>query len=96
MRRKQGNLVPLEKEILGLGADGKPFYGYDLNKSKSSTGAVYRALQRLEKMGYLISSWEDLKPWPLLSENLKDEHRIRRRYYKLTDKALEYLSKATV
>jgi len=36
-------------------------------------GVVYRALKRLEKMGYLESQWEELPP---------GENRPRRKYYK--------------
>lgn len=39
-------------------------------------GTLYRALNRLEKMGYLESQWEDSIPI--------GESRPRRRYYKLT------------
>ena len=41
------------------------------------TGTLYRALDRLQKMGILQNRWEELPP---------GENRPRRRYYRLIDK----------
>jgi len=90
MRRKQGQLVPLEEEILSVikSLNGES-YGYLILKNlskKCDTSTLYRALKRLVKMGKLESHLEDLKPWPLLDENLKEECRPIRRLYKLIEK----------
>jgi DNA-binding PadR family transcriptional regulator len=87
MRRKVGALVPFEKWILETAnaIDGE-FYGYQIAKRlKNRTkiieqGTLYRALQRLENMGYLSSRWE------ISSEQ---KNKPSRRYYKLTDKEME-------
>ena len=62
-RRKQGELIPIEKKILEE-AESKPegvFYGYEildkLNAKHNAT--VYRALRRLEDRGYIESRWEN-------------------------------------
>jgi PadR family transcriptional regulator, regulatory protein PadR len=73
MRRKAGQLVPLELAIcaaaLRLRARGHDaFHGYELAKTlKHDTdarlltayGTLYRALARLEAMGLLTSHWEN-------------------------------------
>lgn len=90
MRRKQGELVPLEKFIVEAirqlqNRGYKQVYGIiiakelqELQNSKSliAHGTLYRALDRLEKMGYLDSVWENPDTWV-------DEHRPRRRFYEL-------------
>ena len=82
MRRKAGALVPFEKWILDTANTvGCEFYGFQLAKQLKNRpkvierGTLYRALQRLEDMGYLTSRWEET-----------NENKPRRRYYKLTDK----------
>ena len=81
MRRKSGTLVPVERDIiiaashfLASGID--EFYGFkiakqirDLKGARLLTGhgTLYRALERLEKQGYLESRWED--PEVAASEN---------------------------
>jgi len=90
MRRKQGELVPLEKSIMAAAQElrdaGTPeFYGFqmakelkDKTKSRFLTGygTLYRALGRLEDMGYLQSRWEELDTSDGMS-------RPRRRFYSI-------------
>lgn len=89
MRRKAGELVPLEVSILEaaveLRAEGESqFHGYAIAKriaqataaqKLTAYGTLYRALGRLEKAGALLSHWED----PRLAEG-----RPRRRLYSVT------------
>lgn len=91
MRRKTGTLVPLEREILEVAIDlrrrGTPeAHGFliarlvsDRSGARRLTayGTLYKALDRLERAGYLESRWED----PQLAA---DEHRPRRRFYQIT------------
>jgi DNA-binding PadR family transcriptional regulator len=90
MRRKLGELVPLEEALLKVARDftdnGRPrFYAYELKNHVAigvssggcrgaATGTLYRALARLVEWGYLVSDWEVLPP---------RENRPRRRYYAL-------------
>jgi PadR family transcriptional regulator PadR len=91
MRRKPGELLPLELAICKAARDitrrtRKHFHGYEIAKHLSEVGdsrllvaygTLYRALGRLEEMGFLESRWED----PEISAN---ENRPRRRLYSLT------------
>jgi|SRR5687768_3122209 len=91
MRRKPGELLPLEVAICMAARDmtrrrRKEFHGYEIAKHLSGAGdsrllvaygTLYRALGRLEAMGFLESIWED--PEISVSEN-----RPRRRMYSLT------------
>lgn len=91
MRRKPGALVPLELDILevaiGLIQRGIPeAHGFHLAselrdrrgaRQLTAYGTLYRALERLETMGFMQSRWED----PQLAA---DEGRPRRRYYRVT------------
>jgi len=91
VRRKVGHLVPLEVAIceaaLDLRRRGlKTFHGYELAKALADAadvqqltayGTLYRALGRLDAMGYLTSEWED----PRVHAK---EGRPRRRLYSLT------------
>ena len=91
MRRKSGQLVPLELAIcdaaLRLRARGEAeFHGYELAKALkreadarllTAYGTLYRALGRLESMGLLTSRWEE--PGAAIREN-----RPPRRLYSLT------------
>jgi DNA-binding PadR family transcriptional regulator len=87
MRRKDGALVPFEKKILKVARFlNREFYGFEIAEaaewhlSKSSGyGTLYRALNRLEKMGYMESHWV---------ENNK-ENIPQRKYYKLTGKEIK-------
>ena len=91
MRRKPGALVPLELAIcraaLALRRNGvKEFHGYQIAKSVAvdqdtrlltAYGTLYRALGRLEQMGFMTSQWED----PAIPAH---ENRPGRRLYTLT------------
>ena len=99
MRRKAGQLVPLEIAICDAAARLRrrgvnEFHGYEIAKrigedadSKLLTayGTLYRALGRLESMGLLESRWED----PQIAA---DENRPGRRLYSLTGIAEETLA----
>ena len=91
MRRKPGSLVPLELAICSTAADldqdgSQEFYGYEMAKRLrdvagrrllTAYGTLYRALGRLETMGFLRSRWED-------PEIPARENRPGRRLYTLT------------
>ena len=91
MRRKPGSLVPLELAIclcaLELKRDGVgEFHGYEMarhlkdhadHKLLTAYGTLYRALARLESMGFVESRWED-------PEIPARENRPGRRLYTLT------------
>ena len=91
MRRKAGTLVPIEASILEAGLELRiegleAAHGFLLAKKmrdKASArlltayGTLYKALERLEKAGFLESFWED----PQIAA---DERRPRRRFYKVT------------
>jgi DNA-binding PadR family transcriptional regulator len=91
MRRKPGTLVPIEVSILTAGValalGGSPeFHGYavarelkELEEARRLTahGTLYRALERLEKAGLLLSRLED-------PEAAAAEQRPRRRLYHVT------------
>jgi PadR family transcriptional regulator PadR len=91
VRRKTGQLVPLEVAICQAAADLRAdgvgaFHGYQLAKALADAadvrqltayGTLYRALSRLDKMGCLVSEWED----PVSHAR---ENRPRRRLYSLT------------
>jgi PadR family transcriptional regulator, regulatory protein PadR len=91
VRRKPGHLVPLELAICQAAVavrrrGGDQFHGYEIAKALGDAGDVrrltaygtlYRALGRLEKMGILVSCWED----PAIPAR---ENRPGRRLYTLT------------
>jgi DNA-binding PadR family transcriptional regulator len=91
MRRKPGQLVPLELAILSAVArlqqtGVRECHGYEIAKHMSAVsdqrlltayGTLYRALGRLEKMGLVESHWED----PQIAANAA---RPGRRLYTLT------------
>ena len=91
MKRKPNTLLPIELAILGASVDfvraGDPeFHGYaiakrlrehDDDRSLTAHGTLYRALERLEKLGMLSSRWED-------PEVAAGERRPVRRLYKIT------------
>jgi DNA-binding PadR family transcriptional regulator len=106
MRRKPGQLVPLELAICDAAASLRrrgvdEFHGYEIAKRigeaadaklLTAYGTLYRALARLESMGLLESRWED--PHIAASEN-----RPGRRLYTLTgagEQTLEAAEKAAV
>jgi PadR family transcriptional regulator, regulatory protein PadR len=91
MRRKPGELLPLETAICLCAADlrrngSTEFHGYEIAKRigdesnrrlLTAYGTLYRALGRLEEMGVLKSRWED----PQIPAR---ENRPGRRMYSLT------------
>jgi PadR family transcriptional regulator PadR len=91
MRRRAGELLPIEQAILAggieLAAAGQPgFYGFamarqirDASAARQLTahGTLYKALARLERAGMLTSSWED-------PGQAEAESRPRRRLYQVT------------
>jgi len=91
MRRKIGELVPLEASILEASVDlagrGSPeAHGFLLAKEirdregarrLTAYGTLYKALDRLERVGYLTSRWED----PMVAAA---SSRPRRRFYRTT------------
>lgn len=91
VRRKPGELVPLEQAICETAVDLQArghteFHGYQLAKRLgdmgntrllTAYGTLYRALDRLERMGLLTSRWED----PQIPAR---ENRPGRRLYQLT------------
>ena len=91
MRRKPGTLVPIEVSILAAGValalGGEPeFHGYAVARELkereearrlTAHGTLYRALERLEKAGLLLSRLED-------PEAAAAEQRPRRRLYHVT------------
>ena len=91
MRRKAGQLIPIERSILAsavrLRSQGVgEFHGFRLAKEikdregarlLTAHGTLYRALGRLEQQGFLRSTWED----PMIAAG---ENRPRRKLYTLT------------
>lgn len=98
MRRKSGDLVGLEIEILQLALalrrSGHPtFHGFGLaqhlrqqsgSRSLTAHGTLYKALARLEEFGLLVSRWDDATV----------EGRPRRRLYQLTSEGVRYAERA--
>ncbi len=92
MRRKPGQLLDLEAQILGVAVDalvdGDPVevHGFAMAKRMADQagsqrltahGTLYKALARLEDAGLLSSRWED-------HEQAEAEGRPRRRLYRVT------------
>ena len=86
MRRKPGQLLPLELAVCQVARDVDSFHGYQMAKLLQegadarlliAHGTLYRALARLEGMGLLKSRWED----PRIAAR---ENRPGRRLYSLT------------
>ena len=91
MRRKEGALVPLEVSILEAALDLRhrgmsEAHGFLLAKEMreehrarrlTAYGTLYKALERLERAGYLESRWED----PMVAAS---DGRPRRRFYRVT------------
>ncbi len=91
MRRKPGALLPIELSILETAITlrvrgGKYFHGFmiarELKQQRDARlltahGTLYKALDRMRKLGFLESEWED----PLLAAQ---EGRPRRRFYSVT------------
>ena len=91
MRRKKGQLIPIEVAILQAAINLRArnideFHGFGIAseirdardaKSLIGHGTLYRALGRLEEQGFLNSRWED----PTIAEEVG---RPRRKLYQLT------------
>jgi PadR family transcriptional regulator PadR len=91
MRRRSGVLIPLEVSILRAGVElrergQEEFHGFLIAKEiRDSTsarqltahGTLYKALDRMERAGFLESRWED----PSIAA---EEGRPRRRLYRVT------------
>lgn len=91
MRRKEGRLVPLEVSILEASVSlarrgATEAHGFALAKELrdregarrlTAYGTLYKALNRIERAGYLASRWED----PALAAA---RSRPRRRLYRMT------------
>jgi DNA-binding PadR family transcriptional regulator len=91
MRRKAGSLIPIEVSILETGIDLRrrgraSFHGFliareiqerEAARLLTAHGTLYRALDRLQRLGFLESEWED----PLVAAS---ENRPRRRFYRVT------------
>ena len=102
MRRKEGVLIPLEVSILeaaiGLRHQGvTEAHGFLLAKELreehhakrlTAYGTLYKALDRLERAGYLASRWED-------PHAAADAGRPRRRFYRVTVAGEGALAEAT-
>lgn len=103
MRRRAGEILSIERDILSaalkLRRHGTPeFHGFRIAKEiNDETGAqtllghgtLYKALGRLEDLGFLSSRWED----PKIAET---EHRPRRRLYEVTAAGQRALAAAEV
>lgn len=101
MRRKPGTLLPIEVSILSAGValnlgGTSEFHGYavarelkDREEAKRLTGhgTLYRALERLERAGMLLSRLED-------PEIAAAEQRPRRRLYHVTGVGQKALAEA--
>jgi DNA-binding PadR family transcriptional regulator len=91
MRRKAGVLLPIELSILEAAIElrvrgAKYFHGFMMAKELrdrldarllTAHGTLYKALDRLRKLEFLESEWED----PAAAA---DEGRPRRRFYSVT------------
>ena len=91
MRRKPGTLVPLERHTLEAAMSLRSMgvaepHGFLLartigdvtgQKQLTAYGTLYKALDRLERAGYLESRWED-------PNFAAEESRPRRRLYRVT------------
>ena len=98
MKRKQEELLSIEAEILEtaleLQGEGVPnFYGYIIAKRMrdrkgarklTAHGTLYKALSRMQRIGWLSSHWED-------PEIAGIEERPIRRLYTVTGSGLEVL-----
>ncbi len=101
MRRKPGSIVSLERDILDaamtLRARGlAEAHGYLLAKTigdgaeakrLTAYGTLYKALDRLERAGYLESRWES-------PDYAAEAARPRRRFYRITTMGEQALSEA--
>ena len=102
MRRRNGELLPIEVDILEAGsallAQGvTELHGFQIAKEikernaarlLTAYGTLYKALSRLEARGYLESAWED--PSVAATEN-----RPRRRLYRFSSTVIRVLPNGT-
>jgi PadR family transcriptional regulator, regulatory protein PadR len=91
VRRKAGTLLPLELSVLEAAIDLRrrgedEFHGFavakeirerDEARTLTAHGTLYKALERMQRMGLLESRWED-------PEAAAVEGRPRRRLYRIT------------
>jgi PadR family transcriptional regulator PadR len=91
MRRKPGALIPIELSVLAAAIDlahrgEAEFHGYQLareikhrngDRYRTAAGTLYKALDRMERSGLLVSRWEEAASLPL-------EGRPPRRLYRVT------------
>lgn len=99
-RRKPGTLLPLEAEILEVAlsmlrsGQQAAFHGFGLaqtmreqrgSRSLTGHGTLYKALNRLEEFGLLVSRWE---------EATAAGGRPRRRLYELTTQGVRVAEQA--
>ena len=103
MRRKAGQLIPIERSILSaavsLRSQGvEEFHGFGIAKEirdqkgarlLTGHGTLYRALGRLEQQGFLQSTWED----PMVAA---EQNRPRRKLYRLTGVPAPALEESSV
>ena len=101
MRRRPDTVLPIELSILNAGMErlgrGTPeFYGYLIAREiqdgegarlLTAHGSLYRALNRMEKAGLLLSRWED-------PQVAAQEDRPRRRFYRVTGAGETLLARA--
>jgi PadR family transcriptional regulator PadR len=101
VRRRPDTLLPIEVSLLAAGIDLRrggttEFYGFSVAKEikdregarrLTAHGTLYKALDRMEKAGLLVSCWED----PLVAA---EEGRPRRRLYEVTSAGERALAKA--
>jgi DNA-binding PadR family transcriptional regulator len=91
MKRRADTLLPIELSLLRTGIDllrrgDGDFYGYAIAKELRDAegarrltghGTLYRALDRLQRFGFISSRWED-------PEEAAAADRPRRRLYRVT------------
>ncbi len=98
VRRRKGELLPLEVDILATGLDLQAeagFYGFALalelsgdgERRLTAHGTLYKALSRMSEAGLLESRWED-------AASAETEGRPRRRLYRVTGAGVRALEAA--
>jgi DNA-binding PadR family transcriptional regulator len=100
-RRKQNALLPIEASVLEVGIElwvrgTAEFHGFLIAKQiqeqqearlLTAHGTLYKALDRMERAGWLSSRWED----PVVAA---EQRRPRRRLYRVTAAGETALAKA--
>ena len=101
MRRRPGQILPIEQSILEAGLKLRPrgsgeFHGFMIAREiredeaarlLTAHGTLYRALDRMEKAGLLQSRWEG-------AQAAATENRPRRRLYRVTAAGAEALARS--